>query len=627
MKKRILIGLSLLILCAVSLLLVYLFSFPFRTPVVDERFSLLMPSAPLVYVQCSHLKARLEQLSQSAVYADFLRSPLLTHLKKTPGWHEFTVAFQEFLEMIVIDPTRIIGTDLAIGVYEAENKNTLPGMLAVSRIDRVVRAGERLLQLFDRVSGQIGFRFIHDIEGLPVYVLERPDMLMPIYYCTIDDVRMLSTSLPLLKKTIFQALGKIEDDVALTSFRNSVREIPESRAVTFLIHPARVVHELYHNQFLTSLQLVNRQDVNTASTLPFITFSLDVYPKQIILETAFIPAIEHDQKHSEAREDVSQTLEGKYGHHAESVTIQLPEESLEEFPLLGKFQTAHLIVLLHTLEALFPQQFVQLFPPAGALRSETRKKTGQVSDQGGTSLWQWVVSFQKLFGKTVECRLSKTLLGTLYTVPDIACISEPSNPTQADSFLDKSIDAMMEQAFSSPTQRAFVKKFNEPYQDTEIASIRLLLQDIFSYSMLNGKTSAEKGVEPSSYAFLTTNTAVLKKYIDLRLASPAQPLSFFMDLQPEQKESPQKISTNMANHVEVPIASFFINNQGISEWLKAVSHTRTFSLIWSPKEFQELYHILPTLLLVLESLPPAKLHVTIQGTNLLLSVEISEERS
>jgi hypothetical protein len=507
---------------------------------------------------------------------------------------------------------RIIGTDLVIGVYEAENKKTLPGMLALSKIDRIAGAGERLLYLFDQISGQIGLRFTQDIEGFPVYILEQPGMLLPLYYCLIDDIALLSTSLPLLNKTILQALGKIEDEVALFPFQRSIRDIPESRALTSFIQPARLFQELYRTQFLTSLQLVNRQDVNTASNFPFITLSLDLSPEQTILETAFIPAVEHEQNPSETRKKVSQTLEGEFPPKPrdKSMISQFSKKSLEEFPLVGRFQTAYLVTLLQTLETLFPQQFAQLSPPASALHSEAPGGESLVSGPEASFSWQWIVSFQKLFGKIVECRLSKTLLGTLYTVPDVACVSEPSNPVQADSFINKSIDIVMEQAFSSPTQRALVKKFNEPYQDTEIISIRLLLQDVLSYSLLS-----------SSYAFLTTNTAILRKYIDLRLASPDLPLSFFADLQSYQEEPLQKIPPN----VEMAVAKFFINNKGLSDWLKAISGTQTFSLIWPPKEFQELYHALPTLILVLESLPPAWFHVKLQGTNLLLSLEISEK--
>lgn len=605
MKKRILIGVFLGVLCLVCL--GYLFGISFHKHVVHEKLASLVPATPLFYIQCSHLKSHLEKLSQSPWYQKFLQSPLWQQIKAAAWWNELTGSFQELWGSMLIDPMRIVGTDLAIGVYEAEKNDILPGIILVSRIDRIVYAAERLFYLFDRFSGQIGLRFTQEVEGFPVYVLERQDMLFPIYYSRIDEFGFISTSFLVLRKTMLQALGVTEKASSLFPFQSTVHEIPESRFVTSYVHPERLFKELYFNRFFRSLRLVDEQQLNLASDFPLITFFLNTGADKTILETKFSPKLEINRFPPEDGQGESQVpeVESSPKYVGESMDVQITKKSSGEFHLIMGLHSKHLVTFLQTLKTLFPQLEWSL-------------------------LFQWVVPLQRSFGKFIECRLSKTLLGTLYTVPDVFCLSEVSNPVPAFVFLDRSVETVLDQFFSSSTQRAFVKKSNERYQDTEITYVRVLLQDILSYTVLKSSSVRSQsanvsGGKPAFYTLLTTSTDGLKKYIDLFLASSGQPFSPLLELHPSQEKGARSPSEKMAARHEVPVAAFFIQNESFSEWLKAVSQTRTFSLIFPPKHYQGFYQALPSLLIILKSLPPVFLHVTLQDTRLSLSLEIMEE--
>ena len=77
--------------------------------------------------------------------------------------------------------------------------------------DRVAKAAERVLYLFDKVSGQIGIQFIQDVQGCSIYVVKRQDMYFPLYYTVLDEFALLSTSLSLLKNTVRHVLGQLEE--------------------------------------------------------------------------------------------------------------------------------------------------------------------------------------------------------------------------------------------------------------------------------------------------------------------------------------------------------------------------------------------------------------------------------
>lgn len=611
MKKRILISVILIILCFVFI--GYLFRISFRKQVIYDELSAVIPARPLAYVRCSQLKSRLDQLSQSSKYRQLLQSPFVQQIKTTPWWNEFSDSFQEFLESMIIDPMRVFGADWAVGLYRAERGELLPGVILVGKIDRFAGAAERLLYLFDRFSGQIGIQFTQDVEGIPVYVLDRRDLLVPVYYSVIDDLGMISTSFPLLKNTMLQALGVTKETEQFSAFRQIVHNISDTRFVTSYVHPALLVDELHNNQFLKALKLVDARSLEAASDFPFVTISLDVYPnnKTIVRTELFSrPGINAKALEGKAEEPGAAEVDRRSGQAAEGEALQLLEKRSRTFPLIGTVHTEHLAGFMQTLESLFPRQALQLR-----------------SKEGGTFPLQWLDPPQETFGKMLECRLTGALFGTLYTVPDISCVQDVLDSKRAFTFLDTNVDTLLDEVFASAAQRALVKKSAELYQKTGITSVRMLFQDLLCYAVLNANSKHSRsvtvsGVEPVSYALLTTNTEVLKKRIDMLLASPAQSPYALGGAQQIRGKNTRDVPKNMTPQPETPVATLLIRHALLSEWLEAVSRTTTFSLLFPRQTNQKLYQILPDLLVLLKSLPPVLFELKMQEPRLSLTMQM-----
>ncbi len=467
---RVLLGsLGVLVCCLLSWL--YLFGSPFRPQRVDEDAALaaLMPSPPFLYVQGSQIHHFLKKVEQSPQFQTFLQSPWWQQVSASQAWQDFTVSFQEAVDDMVIDPMRVAGDELAIGVYETRQDEVFPGVLVISKIDWLAQASERLLYLFDRVSGEVGISFQQEIEDVPVYVVKRYDLLIPVYYSVIEQVAFLSTSLPLLQETLNHVLH--------TSTRHSllperIGDIPDSRFLTCAIDPARMVTELYRNR------LAGRSARVLAENMPLTEIGLEVEQESIRLNTMFF------SENTRPRVD------------AEKISTQ--GERKNTFPLLLRVEIQDVDSVLKTLKKLFPLLDTSVLAP-------------------------WKQALHQIFGHAIECRLSPQMLGTLYALPDLFCRSKVAQPERAYRFLDQRIDSLIQQSLPGSAQRALMKKVNEPYQQSIITTWRMMLQDLVSYAVFPSQLE-----ESAAYVLAGTNSAALKETIAPLRASPEQGIpSFF----------------------------------------------------------------------------------------------------
>ncbi len=547
----------------------------------------MVPARPLVYVQCSQLKLHLDQLSQSTIYHEFLQSPFVQQLKTTIWWNEFSDEFQEFWDNMLIDPMRVFGNELAVGMYKTEVGEMFPGLILVSRIDRLAGAAERLLYLFDRISEETGIRFAQEVEGVPVYVLDQQDLFFPIYYSVVEDFGVISTSFPLLKTTILQALGITEERRELSPFQKIVHNIPDSRFMTWYAHPKLLSRELRDNQLLQALKFMDNRSLDAASDFPFISISLDVYPHDapmMRVDLVSESAIDHDKAYGEKAEEPGVPEIDR--HDEQSIS--------DAFPMIGIVHTEDIGAFAQTLNTMFPRQ-----------------------------QFQWTAIPRETFGKILECRLSGKLFGTLYTIPDISCVLDVVDSDQALTFIDTHVEELLDQVFPSVAQRALLKKSAKMYQQTNVTSLSMLFQDMFCYTILNSRGNSE-----FSYALAATSSEVLKKRIDRLLASPIHAPYTFMTPEHVQGENAQHVPKNVAVQREVSVAVLLLQYDLFSEWLAAISRTTTFSLAFPRKTYPQLYHILPDLLVFLKSLPPMLFELKMQkNRRLFVTIRISEENS
>ena len=245
------------------------------------------------------------------------------------------------------------------------------------------------------------------------------------------------------------------------------------------------------------------------------------------------------------------------------------------------------------------------------------------------------------FGEIFECRLSNTLTGTLYTIPDISCILDTQDPKLSITVINTIVETLLEQMLLSPAQRAIVTRSSELYQDTIISKIRLLFQEILCYTTWEGSREHSQQLHPKqvhfSYTLLATNKETLKKQIDLLQAHPdKQPYFLITPQQAEkealicskhnQKELIDETSARkyMTSQQACPAFTLLIRNDLLSDFIKKLSQTNTFSLLFPRYTYPLLYQSLPFLTLFLESLPPVWIEAGIKGTRLYLVIQMKK---
>ncbi len=583
----------LLIFILVLLLSDYFFGVFRRIHLVRTKFSSIVPAEPLVYLQITDLRTHLEQCAQHPHYQQFLSSRLLRQIQAAPEWQEFSVSFERFWNGLAINPMRFIGTDLSISLYKSPPYSTVPAVVLLSRVDGVSRLAERLLYLVERVSGQIGIDVAHIVEHIAVYMIKQPDMVFPLYYSVIDELAIISTSLPLMQKTIQRAVGAGEKSEPNRSmvlseheafFANVTDTHRESTFLTAYLELSPVFEELSSNLLFRSLNLVTKADVLAMADFPPAAIWGEMFADSIQIKTAL---------YSSAPPEKSWKTVSTKGRTVELLPVSEHstcwENLNEQFVLVGGVHKPLLPEFFRSLQTLFPQQAWPL--PFDIEKSE------QV----------------QIFGEIVECRLSNTLFGTLYTIPDLLCASDTSDdPEHVISTTDQVVNNWIEQNMTPMARRTMLRQLKTSHQKTMISQVQLMFHDIFCYTAFQEKPGP-------TFTLLTTNSEVIKEQIDRLLSNSAEPRYFCMaptenavGQDVKEGKNCNNVSLVRGSRDEMPVIQWWIQPERLAKFLDDISKTTTFTLLLPQQEYHQFYQNLPTILLVLESLPPLFLETGLQ---------------
>ena len=157
--------------------------------------------------------------------------------------------------------------------------------------------------------------------------------------------------------------------------------------------------------------------------------------------------------------------------------------------------------------------------------------------------------------------------------------------------------------FVSDPQRALVRTSQETYQEFLISSVRVIFQEVLSYTVTTGQPP---------YAFITPNRKGLQAQLDSLRAHPdTRPYIMQIASQSEEKSSPS-----------LPVGVVVIQNDLLAGFLNKLSQTTTFSLLVPQHEYLWLYQILPDVLMFLRSLPPLLFEAGIQDGRLSITIQI-----
>lgn len=570
MKKRVvLIGLV-LVVCGLLALLGYAFRASLRKPVAYDQMASLFPAQPLAYVQCAQLGPRLKDFSQRASYQAFLQSPLFEHIQKTLWWQKLSSSWQDALQGMVVDPLRILGTDTAIGVYQAEKGAPAPGILVVAKIDPTVNLAERLLHLMASVSGAFHLQKQVEMNGIPIYRLQHEEMIIPVYYSILGNLGMISTSFPLLQHTLLQAMGKPADAVPVQTEdlprQNPLGYIVDARQperfVTMYGDASKILHELQQYELVDLSEFFDETLLASPAALPFFHVAVDVSGSSLAVSLEVFPPSLPTEKTRPFQEN-----------SRENAFSTLIHNTPQKYPLIAALNRARLEPLFSTLEQLFPQLSWQ----------EAR---------------HWHKQQSLIWGEHIACRLTTNLFGTLYTMPDLACMLDTQHPQRAKALLQYAVNMLFERLFPSAMQRrTMASTVNESYQNSTISSSRILFQEVFAYAV------SQPASQPA-YTIAAANTQVVKSYLDALRNHPEQ--------------SPfTSMSSDLFDPASSSIGGILIRTIPLLELLEAFSKTSTFTLLFPQKVYPRLYQIIPALRQSQAALPDA----------ILLTIQVQETES
>jgi hypothetical protein len=512
-----------------------------------EIFS-LVPGAPVAYVQCSHLKTRLQELRASRDYARFIQSEFFQHLQQTDQWQTLSQAVQQIWRNPVLDPLRFIGTDLAVALYRAEQDAPQPDVLVLAKVDHLVKFEERMVYWFDRVLGLVGVQWEERYCQVPIYSVQRPDLPVPVYYAFIDDLFMAATSRRLLKTTILSALGLNNLPLERLPFRAVFTDMPAHRIVTGYVHPPLLAaelrrHALFHN---LHLRLAHIEDIT--EDLPLAAIQLDADVRGAWLKTQLVNPVAPLEPGANA---------------------PLPDLSP---PRASKTKSADSPLVASLYRPRLPQ-FWQHWQTVFAS-------------------WEWTPpvslpeTVQALFGDIMECRLAETMTGTVYPLPDLACVVETPAPERAVNWLHTIVEKVLAQAVPSAAQRALVKQVNESYQQTTVFNVKVMFQNVLSYTAV-GNPEPRSSEQQKAYGLVATNNAVVKRQLTA-LQAPAAPVPYVLG---------PPLSDNV-------VLTGRINNVRLAGFVQNLSQTTTFGLLAPRAQYPDLYRNLPVIIQGLHALPP-----------------------
>lgn len=570
MKRRVMWFLAgLLLLLACGLVLSWPLLFP---PSLPRELAIRVPPDPLIFIQCSQLWSRVEQLIQRAEYANLLHSEFLINLNTTEWWPGFCENFLAFWRSLIIDPMHIIGHEMAIAVYASEVGEVLPRAILIGKTDQVARIAERLMYGYDRLTHQIGITFYREYQQNGIYLLQTPDMIWPLYYAVVGEAGLISTSLPLLYETIPFTMVQKEQPQAYVHHRAKSPTVfttvfpttlGREQIVTGYIDLERFAEECQRNPVFRMLGMDQWQTAHQQAI--HVSFAVETGLEQLLTRIQWFTA-----------DTVS-----------EDVSVELPEKTSDWQSIL---------------DTPLPQPLVMT---GNISEIQTFMRVGQQL----FSSWSFRLPFggQGIYGERLECSLSERLTGLIYTLPEIECLIDTRHLQESEVFLNDLVQVMLVNSLTPLLQNQVITK-TETYRDTEISTVELKLplvkQEIVHYAVASADSNASAG-----YTIVSNSNSALKQQIDKAIAHP--------ESLPYQLKNP------------VPQAGFLavVNPRRSARFLEKFSHTPTFAFLVPPQQLQLVKQTLPFVSQGVQLLPT----VTIAGGTvrgqLVLEVRIHPEAS
>lgn len=547
MKKRLLLFVGFLIILLGGLF--YLIDWKYyRTPAIQEKFPSFLPPEPLVYIQCPHLNAQAKHAIAHPEFHAIVQSDFMKHVQQTSWWPEFREQFDQFWHSIIIDPMRIIGTDMALAVYPSDIGEILPRAILIGRVDRIARIAERLTYLFDKATGQIGMVFGQEYQGVKIYILQTPDMVFPLYYAIVGNIGQISTSLPLLKDSLLSLLEKTKASPSKSSallmmpspFKKAMQEVPEQYVMAGFCDLPRLVKEFRQNFFLRQTGWFQGREWEKVETFPFITLTMQTTKERLLVRSNWVAEFS----------DIKQTMQ----KFAELLEPGMAAKISSDEPLIMTRYKRSFTQFIQTWQHFFPQW-----------------------------LWEFpgLDQSQNIYGDLMECRMSAELLGILYAIPDVSCMVETQNVGRSKEFLEMMIQNILRDQLPPIIQQG-VNITEEPYRDTQISKIQFMFQNMLNYAV-----ESHGDPEGTGQTIVSTNPTAVKQRLDILARDPDQ--------------HPYVLLPSSSS--ETAFVGF-LNNQVFSEFLHKASRSNTFFLVFPRYSYEQFYALLPYLIQALETLPP-----------------------
>ena len=440
-------------LAVATLLLVFAGALSYTQRVrVRGDLSALLPEAPAAVLRIPALRERLPHLLQSAPYQQ---------LRQAAVWQELIAPLTKSLHDLNVDPMRVIGADALISLHQRPDSGGIPAVLVLSRIDWLAKKAEQIAYVFDCFSGKIGIRVAQSGGADAIYQIQTEQMRFPIYYATLDDVALLSTSLPLLKKTVARAMRGGEPVMPPSPSS-------ETRVASLVAQPLAAAHALAPNPFFA----LDAQRLQPMLSNGWLALSLDALPEQIVLNVALSP---------EGGLNAPANLRKRgFG----------PEEKF--LAASGELSRARVRRFMENLDGMLPELQLAFSVPE-------------------------LVPLQAIAGDLIVWRLLKDVQGTLYAAPDLACAFEIRTPPQTALPVMQQFVARLIERHLPPAQRTVITPLPEPYRGSVITKMTMLFQEIFCYAVVSGQDASE--------GIFATTSKTMKQEIDRRsgAAAPKSP--------------------------------------------------------------------------------------------------------
>jgi hypothetical protein len=554
MKKRVawfLMSAFLLLVCCI-ILINWALLFP---PILPRELAALVPPDPLLFLQGSQLKTRVDRLTQQAEYQTFLDSELITNLNQTEWWPTAREEFLAFWKSLIIDPMHIIGHEMAIGIYASDAGEILPRAILIGDTDQVARIAERLMYGYDRLTHQIGITFYRKYQQYAVYQLQPPTMLWPLYYAVVGKAGLISTSLPLLYETIEQTdsfrTNRTDSATVLTNptvfTAASSTAIPDNRVITGYIDLEGLAEECRRNPLLRALGMNQWQPAYQQA--PHAAFAIEEHPNHLMAQIRWFSA-------EDSSEGIGIEL-AKKGNDWRALLAPSPSQ-----PLVMTGNIPQLQEFIRVGQQFFPQ-WAFMIPSGG----------------------------QAIYGERVECTVSERLIGLLYMLPEMACVIETERVQESQIFLDGLVQSILVNTLPPLLQNRVTTK-TKAYRETEISHVELAMplvkQQIVHYTVMpvEGGTTTSNG-----YTIVSNANTLLKRQID--------------DVAVHPEASPYRLDPSF-----LPTGFLgAINPTHLAGLLQEFSRTPTFAVLVPPQQLQAIKQSLPFVQQSLELLPP----VTVAG--------------